>query len=288
MPRLISAPLSAKTCASQSEWNGGSSGSSMIAGKPAIPPTSLTRLTSGPDRGDDDRGDGQGGGGGDQAGGVERHLHERRAQLARRQQVQNEEGHHLQRDTDQPEDHRVPQRRPEPARRVRPDRGEGDRALAQEAGGQGDRGVYRALLVDVPCQVAGGQQVERDGPDHEEQDADAGVGGGVADAGQHEDLRGGDGGAPEPRAPPPAGPTRVRLRQPHLPFAEVATMANGGRIGRVHPHPRSGRTRPTRSAGSPPSARPATARSTPWSATTSPPATRCTSTSPRTAPWPRP
>src|SRR3954469_19181043 len=45
MPRRISAPLRAKTCASQSEWKGGSSGSSTIAGKPTIPPTSLMRLT---------------------------------------------------------------------------------------------------------------------------------------------------------------------------------------------------------------------------------------------------
>src|SRR3712207_8474298 len=99
----MSAPLSAKTCDSQSEWNGGSSGSSMIAGNPAIPPTSLMRLMraswgSGPDGGHDDRRDGQCRGGADQAGRVERHLHQVVAEPARAQHVDRDEGDHLQDD----------------------------------------------------------------------------------------------------------------------------------------------------------------------------------------------
>src|SRR3954454_22633515 len=42
----MSARFIANTCASQSLWNGGSSSSSVTAGKPVIPPTSLMRLTS--------------------------------------------------------------------------------------------------------------------------------------------------------------------------------------------------------------------------------------------------
>ncbi|GAA4740078.1 hypothetical protein GCM10023328_21480 [Modestobacter marinus] len=116
---------------------------------------------------------------------MEGHLGEVLAQPPGGEQVQQQEGQRLQQHAEQPEDDGVEQRPAESAGRVRPDGGERDRALAEEAGCQRDAGVDRAFLVDVLGQVAGGEQVESEGAHHEQQDADAGVGDGVADAGQH-------------------------------------------------------------------------------------------------------
>src|SRR3954447_17424136 len=95
------------------------------------------RPSSRPDAGHDDRRHRQLHRRADQAGRVEFRGHQVRPEPAGSDQVEHQEGHRLQQDTEHPEHHRVEQRPAESAGGVGPDAGEHDRALAEKPGGDG-------------------------------------------------------------------------------------------------------------------------------------------------------